>query len=189
MANELSKVKHVVVLMLENRSFDHLLGYLKANGIKPAVDGLTGTETNPTNPATGTGPVSVKPNAGDDEPKPDAGHELAHVSEQYYGYVDLTFPSGGPMNGFVANYANQPANGPDIMKCVDPAKIPALVELAKRFCVCDQWHASVPGSTWPNRMFAHAATSVGSVTNNSILLIQKTIFDLLNKAKLDWRVY
>ena len=191
MASNLSKMKHIVVLMLENRSFDHLLGYLKANGIKPAVDGLTGTETNPTNPSAGTSPVMVSPSAADGEPSPDAGHELKDVSEQYYGHVDLTFPSGGPMNGFVANYANQPANGPDIMKCVDPAKIPALVELAKRFCVCDQWHASVPGSTWPNRMYAHAATSVGAVTNSSILLIQKTIFDLLKgaKPKLDWRVY
>jgi phospholipase C len=41
----LNKVKHVVALMLENRSFDHLLGYLKALGIKPAIDGLTGTVT------------------------------------------------------------------------------------------------------------------------------------------------
>ena len=192
MANKLSKVKHLVVLMLENRSFDHLLGYLKANGIKPAADGLIGTETNPTNPATGTGPVAVTPSAGDGQPKPDSGHELADVSEQYYGHVDLTFPAGGPMNGFVANYANQPTpppSGGDIMRCVDPAKIPALVELAKQFCVCDRWHASVPGSTWPNRMFAHGATSAGTVTNVLNLYLQPTIFDRLAQAGLSWRIY
>jgi phospholipase C len=61
MPNKLNKVKHVVVLMLENRSFDHLLGYLKALGIKPAIDGLTGTETIPTDPVLGTGPVTVRP--------------------------------------------------------------------------------------------------------------------------------
>jgi len=188
MANKLNKVKHVVVLMLENRSFDHLLGYLKANGIKPAVDGLTGTETNPTIPPA-TGPVMVTAAAGDVEPKPDSGHELADVSEQYYGHVDLAFPPNGPMNGFVANYAKQPANGADIMKCVDPASIPALVELAKEFCVCDRWHASVPGSTWPNRMFAHAATSAGTVTNVLNLYLQPTIFDRLTLAGRDWRIY
>ncbi len=188
MANKLNEVKHLVVLMLENRSFDHLLGYLKANGIKPAVDGLTGTETNPTIPPV-TGPVMVSPSAADAEPKPDAGHELADVSEQYYGHVDLAFPGGGPMNGFVANYASQPASGPDIMKCVDPAKIPALVELATQFCVCDQWHASVPGSTWPNRMFAHAATSAGTVTNVLGLYFLPTIFDRLGLAGKDWRIY
>jgi phospholipase C len=193
MANELSKVKHLVVLMLENRSFDHLPGYLKANGIKPAVDGLTGTETNPTNPVTGTGPVAVTPSAGDGQPKPESGHELADVSEQYYGHVDLTFPAGGPMNGFVANYANQPTvpppTGPEIMKCVDPTAIPALVGLAAQFCVCDRWHASVPGSTWPNRMFAHAATSAGTVTNVLGLYFLPTIFDRLGLAGKDWRIY
>jgi phospholipase C len=186
MANKLNKVKHIVVLMLENRSFDHLLGYLKANGIKPAVDGLTGTETNPTIPPA-TGPVMVTAAAGDAEPKPDSGHELADVSEQYYGHVDLAFPPNGPMNGFVANYAKQPTpppSGAPIMKCVDPAKIPALVELAKQFCVCDRWHASVPGSTWPNRMFAHAATSAGTVTNVLNLYIQPTIFDRLALAMM-----
>ena len=188
MANKLNKVKHVVVLMLENRSFDHLLGYLKANGIKPAVDGLTGTETNPTIPPA-TGPVMVTAAAGDAEPKPDSGHELADVSEQYYGHVDLAFPPNGPMNGFVANYAKQPANGADIMKCVDPANIPALVELATEFCVCDRWHASVPGSTWPNRMFAHAATSAGTVTNVLNLYLQPTIFDRLTLAGRNWRIY
>jgi len=177
-----------VVLMLENRSFDHLLGYLKANGIKPAVDGLTGTETNPTIPPA-TGPVMVTAAAGDGEPKPDSGHELADVSEQFYGHVDLVFPPNGPMNGFVANYAKQPANGADIMKCVDPANIPALVELAKEFCVCDRWHASVPGSTWPNRMFAHAATSAGTVTNVLNLYLQPTIFDRLTLAGRNWRIY
>ena len=111
------------------------------------------------------------------------------MSEQYYGHVDLAFPPNGPMNGFVANYAKQPANGADIMKCVDPASIPALVELAKEFCVCDRWHASVPGSTWPNRMFAHAATSAGTVTNVLNLYLQPTIFDRLTLAGRDWRIY
>jgi len=196
MANKLNKVKHLVVLMLENRSFDHLLGYLKANGIKPAVDGLIGTETNFTNPSTSTGPVMVSPSAGNTDPKPDAGHELADVSEQYYGLVNLAFPPGGTMNGFVVNYANQipsPPAAADIMKCVDPATIPALVELAKQFCVCDRWHASVPGSTWPNRMFAHAATSAGTVTNTFGnvfgLYALPTIFDRLDLAGKDWRIY
>jgi phospholipase C len=64
MANKLAKIKHVVILMLENRSFDHLLGLFKAQGIKPAVDGLTGIETIPTAPSTGSSPVTVSPGAG-----------------------------------------------------------------------------------------------------------------------------
>ncbi|HKZ08335.1 MAG TPA: alkaline phosphatase family protein [Methylomirabilota bacterium] len=192
MPNKLNKVKHLVVLMLENRSFDHLLGYLKALGIKPAIDGLTGTETIPTDPVSGTGPVTVSSNAGDTEPDPDAGHEIADVSRQFYGQVNLTFPPGGPMNGFIASYAGQspaPASPGDIMKCVHPTRIPALAELATRFCVCDRWFASVPGSTWPNRMFAHAATSDGAVTNVVNLVFRPTIFDWLSLRGRDWRIY
>jgi phospholipase C len=192
MPNKLNKVKHVVVLMLENRSFDHLLGYLKALGIKPAIDGLTGTETIPTDPVLGTGPVTVSPTAANTDPAPDAGHEIADVSRQFYAQVNLNFPPGGPMNGFIASYAGQspaPANAGDIMKCVHPTRIPALAELATRFCVCDRWFASVPGSTWPNRMFAHAATSDGAVTNVFNLVFRPTVFDLLSLAGRQWRIY
>ena len=76
MAGHLSDIKHVVVLMLENRAFDHLLGYMKAQGTKPTIDGLSGTETNPEDPNAPSPPASVSPAAGNAEPSPDAGHEL-----------------------------------------------------------------------------------------------------------------
>jgi phospholipase C len=193
MADKLDQINHVVVLMLENRAFDHLLGYLKAQGIKPSVEGLTGTEAIPADPGTSGSPlVVVSPTAGDTEPDPDAGHEIQDVREQFYGQVGSTFPPGGPSNGFVVNYAKQsptPANAADIMKCVDPGAIPALRELAKHFCVCNRWYASLPGPTWPNRLFAHAATSAGTVTNDLKLYYLPTIFDRLDTAGFDWRIY
>ena len=45
-AQNLSKIDHVIVLMMENRSFDHVLGYLKLDGVRPNVDGLEATMGN-----------------------------------------------------------------------------------------------------------------------------------------------
>ena len=160
MASQLSKVEHVVVLMLENRSFDHLLGYMKA--VKPAVDGLNGTESIPADPTVpGSPPVPVISLAGDAEPDPDAGHELEDVSEQMYGYEDLSFPAGGPMNGFVVNYGHKTAAPAGIMNCVNPTRIPALGTLVQQFCVCNRWYSSVPGPTWPNRLFVRPVSREG----------------------------
>ena len=193
MATHLSDIKHVIVLMLENRAFDHLLGYMKEQGIKPAIDGLTGAEAIPEDPmVAGSPPVPVTSDAGDDDPRPDAGHELRDVSVQLYGYENLSFPAGGPNNGFVASYASQtpaPVDARDIMKCVDPQRIPALVTLAREFCVCNRWYSSVPGPTWPNRLFAHAGTSGGHVTNDLGLYFLPNIFHRLDTAGLDWRIY
>ncbi|MGH2394607.1 MAG: alkaline phosphatase family protein, partial [Candidatus Limnocylindria bacterium] len=50
-----------------------------------------------------------------------------------------------------------------IMWCMTPEKLPALAELAREYAVCTRWHSSVPGATWPNRNFVHAATSDESV--------------------------
>jgi phospholipase C len=196
MANHLSDIEHVVVLMLENRAFDHLLGYMKAQGTKPGIDGLTGTEAIPADPTVSGSPlVPVSATAGNAHPDPDAGHELPDVSEQLYGHEDLSFPAGGLNNGFVVNYKDQspaPASAADIMRCVDPSdpqRIPALATLARRFCVANRWYASMPGPTWPNRLFAHAATSGGHVTNDLGLYFLPNIFNRLDTAGLAWRIY
>lgn len=195
MPGHLSDIKHVVVLMLENRAFDHLLGYMKAQGTKPTIDGLSGTESIPEDPNVPSPPVTVSPTAGNTEPDPDAGHELRDVREQLYGSPGTTFPPGGLNNGFVVNYKGQspaPTTPADIMKCVDPSDpllIPALATLAERFCVCNRWYAPMPGPTWPNRLFAHAATSAGTITNDLNLYFIPTIFDRLNTAGYEWRIY
>jgi phospholipase C len=196
MTDHLNDIDHVIVLMLENRAFDHLLGYMKAQGTKPAIDGLTGAEAIPEDPnVLGSPLVPVSATAGNVEPDPDAGHELEDVSVQFYGHEDLSFPPGGFNNGFVVNYTNQspaPANAHDIMKCVDPSdpgRIPALATLAAEFCVCNRWYSSVPGPTWPNRLFAHAGTSGGHVTNDLSLYFMPNIFNRLDTAGLKWRIY
>jgi phospholipase C len=185
-----AKVEHVVVLMLENRSFDSLLGY--ATGL--ATDHLSGSETIPDDPGSlNPTPVPVTPNATYRAPDPDPGHDIDRVSVQMYGRKDLTFPAGGTNNGFVLDYAKDSTAPGTIMDCFSPDKVPALVELAAQFVVCDRWFASMPGPTWPNRLFAHAATAGGHVANDLPFFSMPTIYDRLEQkfgsAQDTWAIY
>ena len=146
-------IKHLVVLMLENRSFDHMLGFLPGvNGLDPAW----------TNPLTAEGPqVQVSPDARTvHDLIPDPGHEWINVNVQIFENSDGT---GGPtMKGFVEDYAlvsHDKGQAPNIMKCFTPKTLPVLSTLAQQYAVCDRWFSSVPGPTIPNRLFTHAAHS------------------------------
>ncbi len=85
------------------------------------------------------------------------------------------------------------------MHCMSPDKLPVLAELARRYMTCTRWFCSVPGATWPNRNFAHAATSQESVDIEAGFYEAPTIFQRLDQAvKQDlesnepfttWRIY
>src|SRR5215831_13356656 len=111
------------------------------------------------------------------------------------------------MNGFIDNYARQIdgehplglERAAAIMQCLDPALVPVISTLAKNFVVCDRWFASVPGPTWPNRFFAHAATSGGMIESPSNAeqlagwfgprFQMRTIYENLMAAGRTWAVY
>jgi phospholipase C len=177
-----NQIQHVFVLMLENRSFDHLLGFSgisgsdAVTGLQTTVNGLSGTETNSYNGTVGT--VS---DPADYTMVVDPGHEFTDVLCQLSG-AGAKYTPGGPYpaidnSGFVASYAevcskaNQQRDVTEILKCYSADQLPVLNALAQEFAVCDSWFASVPGPTWPNRMFLHAASSAGldhSPTNAEI---------------------
>lgn len=162
-----TQIERLVVLMLENRSFDHMLGFLKKQN--PVIDGLNGDEWN--YPALETASnVTVTPHAGDVEDlNPDPNHEFAHVTFQISSVGD---PVGNPdMRGFVRDYytlRRDPDHAAKIMNCFTPETLPILSTLAMEYAVCDRWFASVPGSTIPNRMFVHGASSAGSLTQDAV---------------------
>ena len=160
-------IQHVFVLMLENRSFDHMLGYSRISGIDAdtrqptSIAGLAGTENNTFEGQTYT--VS----AGADTTMPtDPVHEFGNVLEQLCGPAAV-YAKGGlypPIDnsGYVASYMKSGGqSGAEVMKSYRPDQLPVLNALASEFVVCDNWHASMPGPTWPNRMFVHAASSGG----------------------------
>jgi phospholipase C len=182
-------LKHVVCLMMENRSFDHMLGFLKSADYP--IEGLSGTESNlDVNGAT----VAVTDDAiyfGGLTPDP--GHSHVDVMQQLFDGASSA--TAGPSNtGFVKNYGaitNDAGNSHRIMKCFNQTRLPILSSLAQQFCVCDHWFSSVPGPTFPNRTFAHAATSIGRVDMSPIgyVGISKTIYELLDDNGISARIY
>jgi phospholipase C len=168
MNNGQGSIQHVFVLMLENRAFDHMLGFSRISGTDAetgdttSVNGLTGSESNQYNGMT----YPVTPGADYVMPV-DPHHEFGDILEQLCG-AGATYPAAGAYppitgNGFVASYvaSGGTPNPGEVMKCFTPEQLPVLNALAQEFVVCDNWHASIPGPTWPNRMFVHAASSGG----------------------------
>lgn len=170
----LDTFEHVVVLMLENRSFDNMFGYLYQNGVPPGkqFEGVVGN--NLSNPDESGAAVPVSTQTDFHQPFPDPGEEFDHITAQLFSGDP---PTGIPkMQGFVKDYFNTlklltkwPGSAADqskaIMQCFTPASIPVLSSLAQQFAVFDHWYCAVPSQTWCNRAFWHAATSWGWVNN------------------------
>lgn len=158
----LDNLKHIVVLMMENRSFDHMLGSLKA--VDARIDGLTGNESNPD--TTGA-QVKVAPLAEfQSQLDPDPDHHFPAVDLQIFG-GDTSPNRAANMQGFVKSYFNQQhdvSHSGKIMYYFPKEKLPVLTTLATEFAVFNGWFSSIPGPTICNRAFAHYGTSFGQVS-------------------------
>src|SRR6267154_1369607 len=199
-SSPLDTFEHVVVLMLENRSFDNILGYLYQNGVPSGkkFEGVANKVPPLTNPDKDGNPVPVSVGTAFNQPYPDPGEEYDHITAQIFGTPMAAFTP--QMNGFVEDYYNTlealenlPSPKKDwpgspatqsaaIMNCFAPASLPVLSKLATEFAVFDHWFCAVPSQTWCNRAFWHAATSWGWVNN-------PPAFDSSNPWNLDhWAV-
>ncbi len=200
-------ISHVFVLMLENRSFDHLFGFSQLTGTDAAtgqptsIDGLTGAERN-----TYAGIEYPVVRGADFSLAVDPSHEFPAVLDQLAGpHVPYVAPYPPlQLAGFVDSFV-QSGGGADpgaILKGFDTAtQLPILHTLAREFAICDRWFSSMPGPTWPNRMFVHGASSSGldhSPTTAEILgwetvegfaFPNGSIFDALRRKGVPFRLY
>jgi phospholipase C len=189
------QIEHLVVLMMENRSFDHLLGYLSKEEGRSDIHGLTGQESN-VNPLTGQS-VFVHPfPPGATAFRPDPLHGYSDVAQQLGGHT-----SPATMEGFIRNFAlatqGQASDPGSIMGYYQKAHLPVYDFFANHYCICDHWHSSVPGETWPNRLFALAGTSANWVNNPPLAywlshpFTMPTIFDVLTRysPQTTWEYY
>jgi phospholipase C len=200
-------IKRFVVLMLENRSFDHLMGYLKAGN--PKVMGLTGNEFNQKDPNSPADPQIKVSRATSFVMRFDPGHEYYDVKIQLYGPLKDTDPSlppianpatdPAPMTGFIASATQAVDYSGDenlVMECFQPDQLPVLTTLATEFALFNFWYSSIPGPTWPNRFFIHAATSGGLTDSPSASQIvagfsfqKDTLYERLEDAGKAWCIY
>eukprot|EP01084_Bolivina_argentea_P318597 552537_1 len=167
------RIKHVIALMFENRSFDHLLGHLKLNN--SAIDGCLPTDPQckcPVNPNdTNSEMISVGFSAFNNNPGGPA-HGLAGTAQQLYGINsnanNKTYPC--PMNGFIKSFAPRDTlpgdNGKNVMQQFNFSSLPILSSLALEYAVFNAWYSDVPGPTDPNRMYTFMATSQGMGNDN-----------------------
>ncbi|MFT5680703.1 MAG: phospholipase C [Myxococcota bacterium] len=174
-------IDHVVVLMMENRSFDHYLGALSLEEGRDDVDGLTGTEVN----LDGEGnPYSPEHLTEDCQVDPPHGWSSSHT--QF---------NDGANDGFVSTH-----DGSDVVESGETGwsmgyytrdDLPVHYTLADHFCVPDRFFCSVMSSTWPNRLYAHTASSKG-VTSNDLPLEgydQRSIYQALREVGEEWRYF
>jgi len=209
-ANGLSAINHIVVLMLENRSFDHMLGNLYADtgNVSPAgqpYEGLTGKESNPG--ANGGAAVTVFPIAPGTTstyfmPGADPGEGYSATNAQLFGNSKAPVPPVATNSGFVSNYASTlvwdaqqkrsilaGTVASDIMGMHTPQTLPVLSALARGFAVCDHWFGSAPTETLPNRAFTHAATSQGHMDDATKSFTAPTIYAGLTQKGVSWAIY
>jgi phospholipase C len=212
-------IENVFVLMLENRSFDHILCGLNIEG----VDAATGnpTKVNGVDPAE-----TVNYYTGDRISKPYFAHSPAldpmpaDPSHEYQDTMDQlatkSFDMGGGKSGsvvnggFVDSYVEKLKNTKvksspgDVMANCDQSQIPVLYRLAMEFAVCDNWFGSVPGPTVPNRLFAMAGSSGGidfspditsmlawgtKLATQGVSLQNGSIFDRLSQNGYKYELY
>jgi phospholipase C len=207
--NQLPSVQHIVQLMLENRSFDHMLGFLYAHSgnVSPAgqaFEGLTGSESNADASGSRVTVYQIDTTASGAYfmPGADPGEGYANTNQQLFGSGKAPSPPVATHTGFVTNYADaisydqrsgrsvQAGTTPgQIMGMFTPAGLPVLSGLAAGFAVCDHWYSSVPTMTFPNRAFACAATSQGHMNDGAASYTAPTIFGLMTKHSLSWKIY
>jgi phospholipase C len=178
-SREKPKIEHFFILMLENRSYDHIFGLsnisgndsvtgqLKtANGVDPLAHSNINTDT--------LEKVFVKSPAEfflKDIDK-DPGHSFGNTLDQLCG-KDAEYPdplTGGypkiDNSGFIQSYLLKHSTTPNrIMNCFSKEQLPVLNKLAEEFAICDNWFSSIPGPTTPNRFFLLAGTSSGLIAN------------------------
>ncbi|XP_002524007.2 non-specific phospholipase C4 [Ricinus communis] len=190
-------IKTVVVLVQENRSFDHMLGWLKT--LNPEIDGVTGQESNPISTSDlNSSLVFFRDQAAYVDPDP--GHSIQAIYEQVFGveWTEAALSSENAvspkMNGFAQNAERtQQGMAETVMNGFRPEAVPVYKELAMNFAVCDRWFASIPTSTQPNRLYLHSATSHGATSNDTKMLAegfpQKTIFESMHEAGFSFGIY
>jgi len=181
-------IEHVVVLMLENSSFDRTLG-----GLSGVITDLCGVDlnsprSNPDYPDSNS--VILQTEIERTQVPLDLGHEFDDVTRQLES-----------LSGFVVNFKQFQPKAPasealQVMGYFGEKWLHTVHTLAKDFLICDHWFSSVPGPTWPNRFFVHSGTSLGHVDMpdglfhpHIHLYDQPTIYQRLSEKEISWKIY
>jgi phospholipase C len=163
-------IDHVIVVMMENRSFDHFLGALSLLEGRADVDGLQVGMSNPDAAGNGVGLAHTEMLC-----VPDPGHGWDSSHGQF---------NGGANDGFVLDYG-----GEEVMRYQDRGNLPITYALADQYAICDAYFCSVMGPTWPNRFYGHSGTSLGMRSNDFGIYDLPTAWNHLEERGIAWKYY
>jgi phospholipase C len=192
----LADIKHVVILMQENRSFDHYFGTLpgvRGFSDSGAITLSTGRsvfyQPDPVNPSGYLLPFRLDTRTTNAQAIPSTSHAWA---------VQHNAWNNGKMDNWLpAHRAADGVNAPYIMGYHAREDIPFQFALAESFTICDRYFCSVLGPTWPNRLYLMSGTidpggmKGGPVIGNHdpVPYTWKTYPEALTEAGVGWRVY
>jgi phospholipase C len=209
----MTQIEHLVVLMLENRSLDNVLGWLYTNrapqNFSPApdttpYDGLApGRYSCPADSIWGVKRYGVTALAVSDTriPSYDPNEEYDGVVNQLFGTENAVHREPAPgnvpkMEGFLQDYYARymlTYQGLDVLWTFTPSQLPAINNLAWQYGVSDRWYSSVPTQTNPNRAYSLCGTSLGRDNNLNIAAVEQfaapTLFNALSGANRSWAIY
>jgi phospholipase C len=180
----LPQIKHIVVLMMENHSYDNYLGMLdgRGEGFPRNADG----QPDVTNLDTEGNPVPVH-RMGSTEQTEDLPCQSWHATHQQW--------NDGKMDGFATSAQEiEPGADPSVgMGYWTEEDLPFYYGLARTFPLADRWFSSCLGPTFPNRRFLIAGTANGLVDDLPFHLLDHppagTIFDTLTRHGISWANY
>lgn len=218
-AGALNKVDRIVVLMMENRSFDQVLGYLSRDGMLPRQNLLSGSEGAGREPLQGhVDGLNPGDNDRDRMKYPEGSSGRIYRSQRTHTTAWPSFSLDNPchghacverqisdnMKGFVADYARKRGDVPNelqlIMNYLTDAELPAYGALAREFAICDRWFCSLIGGTLPNRFISLTGDLSEDVYGSPEVenpdlgggfapLEAKTFFDHLTERGVDWKLF
>ena len=194
------QIKHIVIVMMENQSYDSVLGLLTKPGTNiPRGDGLN-WKGSPASRPTNSNPTALTKNAP--RLRSFAMPTTAQMREYPWQTWGATFTQafGSPTAKSVPKKAadwNQgfvvSNSGPISMGFFTPQQLPFFNSMAQTFPIADRWFASCPAQTYPNRMFMMAGTSLGWTTttlpSETFMPPNGTIFQKLDRHRIPWKNY
>jgi phospholipase C len=167
-------IKNIVVIMQENRSFDHYFGRMTQFG--HAVDGIPAGYTNP----TGTGATAAPAHAPTTCISPDVPHSWSAIHSEW---------DNGKMDGFYKNAASNGGPGERALYWYDQHDLPFYYWVYSTFAMSDRFFCAVLGPTWPNRDYLYAGTSDGVKNTFEREISVHNVYDELKAAGVSYGAY
>ena len=176
-------IDHVIVLMQENRSFDHYFQKLPEYG-QPDVEVAPASYTNPDPDGNPVAPYHITEHCF-----VDTNHEWNGVHQQINGtMMDGFYAANEGWHELPAHPTLDMLSGRRALGYYDQTDLPFYYALANEYAIADHYHCSVLGPTWPNRMYLYAASSFGKA-ENKFPTADKTLPDYLEQRQLTWKIY